>query len=483
MGNVSNMEPNLRQKTTNGLLWSSVERFSNQGIQFLFSIVLARLLTPEDYGIVAMVIIFFAIAQTFVDSGFSNAIVRKKDRTEADLSTCFYFNIFVGLGFYIMLFLCSPFIAEFYDQPILSSVVKISGLSVLINSLCIVQQAQFTIRIDFKTQAKVTLTSTVISGILGILLAYLGYGVWALVWQGVIGTFIRMLLLWVFSKWRPRESFSKDSFHYLFGYGSKLLASGLLDTTYNNIYPIVIGKFYSPAQLGNFSRAQGWASLPSSNITSILQRVTFPVLTEMQDDDERLATNYRKLLRLSAFVIFPLMMLLAAVASPLVRVVITSKWDACVPYLQIICFSMMWYPIHAINLNLLQVKGRSDLFLRLEIIKKIVGVLVMCVTIPLGVTAMCFGMVFTSINALFINTYYTGKLLKIGYLTQMKDLLPIIFISLLVGACAYASTWLFSTEWIKLFMAVVIGGIMYLILINFFAKDEYIEVMNVIKRK
>lgn len=477
------MATNLRQKTKSGLLWSSVERFSNQGVQFLFSIILARLLAPEDYGIVAMVVIFFAIAQTFVDSGFSNAIVRKKDRTESDLSTCFYFNIFVGLGFYILLFLCSPFIAGFYDQPILSPIVKISGLTVLINSLCIVQQAQFTIRIDFKTQAKVTLTSTVISGILGILLAYLGYGVWALVWQGVTGSFVRMILFWILSKWRPRESFSKDSFHYLFGYGSKLLASGLLDTTYNNIYPIVIGKFYSPAQLGNFSRAQGWASLPSSNITGILQRVTFPVLTEMQDDNERLATNYRKLLRLSAFVVFPLMMLLAAVASPLVRVVITSKWDACVPYLQIICFAMMWYPIHAINLNLLQVKGRSDLFLRLEIIKKVVGVCVMCVTIPLGVTAMCFGMVFTSINALFINTYYTGKLINVGYLTQMKDLLPIIFISLLVGACAYASTWLFSTEWIKLFMAVVIGGIMYLILSLFFAKDEYIEVMNVIKRK
>ncbi len=477
------MDSELKKKTTQGLLWSSVERFSNQGVQFLFSIILARLLTPEDYGIVAMVVIFFAIAQTFVDSGFSNAIVRKKDRTESDLSTCFYFNIFVGLGFYILLFLCSPFIADFYNQPILSPIVKISGLTVLINSLCIVQQAQFTIRIDFKTQAKVTLTSTVISGILGILLAYLGYGVWALVWQGVTGSFVRMILFWILSKWRPRESFSKDSFHYLFGYGSKLLASGLLDTTYNNIYPIVIGKFYSPAQLGNFSRAQGWASLPSSNITGILQRVTFPVLTEMQDDNERLATNYRKLLRLSAFVVFPLMMLLAAVASPLVRVVITAKWDACVSYLQIICFSMMWYPIHAINLNLLQVKGRSDLFLRLEIIKKVVGVSVMCVTIPLGVTAMCFGMVFTSINALFINTYYTGKLINVGYLTQMKDLLPIILISLLVGACAYASTWLFSTEWIKLFVAVVIGGIMYLILSIFFAKDEYIEVMNVIKRK
>ena len=477
------MAESLRQKTTNGLLWSSVERFSNQGVQFLFSIILARLLSPSDYGIVAMVVIFFAIAQTFVDSGFSSAIVRKKERTESDLSTCFYFNIFVGLGFYILLFLCSPFIADFYNQPILSPIVKISGLTVLINSLCIVQQAQFTIRIDFKTQAKVTLTSTVISGILGILLAYLGYGVWALVWQGVTGSFVRMILFWILSKWRPRESFSKDSFHYLFGYGSKLLASGLLDTTYNNIYPIVIGKFYSPAQLGNFTRAQGWASLPSSNITGVLQRVTFPVLTEMQDDDERLATNYRKLLRLSAFVVFPLMMLMAAIASPLIRVVITAKWDACVPYLQIICFAMMWYPIHAINLNLLQVKGRSDLFLRLEIIKKVVGVCVMCVTIPLGVTAMCFGMVFTSINALFINTYYTGKLINVGYLTQMRDLLPIIFISLLMGVCAYASTWLFSTEWIKLFVAVVIGGIMYLILSIFFAKDEYIEVMNGIQRK
>ena len=483
MGNVSNMEPNLRQKTTNGLLWSSVERFSNQGIQFLFSIVLARLLTPEDYGIVAMVIIFFAIAQTFVDSGFSNAIVRKKDRTEADLSTCFYFNIFVGLGFYIMLFLCSPFIAEFYDQPILSSVVKISGLSVLINSLCIVQQAQFTIRIDFKTQAKVTLTSTVISGILGILLAYLGYGVWALVWQGVIGTFIRMLLLWVFSKWRPRESFSKDSFHYLFGYGSKLLASGLLDTTYNNIYPIVIGKFYSPAQLGNFSRAQGWASLPSSNITGILQRVTFPVLTEMQDDDERLATNYRKLLRMSAFVVFPLMMLLASIASPLVRVVITSKWDACVPYLQIICFAMMWYPIHAINLNLLQVKGRSDLFLKLEIIKKVVGVLVMCVTIPLGVTAMCFGMVFTSINALFINTYYTGKLINVGFIVQMKDLTPILITSIVSGIISYYCLPFFNSELIKIIISTIIYMGLYFLGSSIFSKKELSEVLQIIRRK
>lgn len=483
MGYVSNMEPNLRKKTTNGLLWSSVERFSNQGVQFLFSIVLARLLTPEDYGIVAMVVIFFAIAQTFVDSGFSSAIVRKKDRTESDLSTCFYFNIFVGLGFYILLFQCSPFIADFYDQPILSPIVKISGLTVLINSLCIVQQAQFTIRIDFKTQAKVTLTGTVMSGILGILLAYLGYGVWALVWQGVTGSFVRMILFWILSKWRPRESFSKNSFHYLFGYGSKLLASGLLDTAYNNIYPIVIGKFYSPAQLGNFTRAQGWASLPSSNITGILQRVTFPVLTEMQDDDERLATNYRKLLRMSAFVVFPLMMLMAAIASPLIRVVITAKWDACVPYLQIMCFAMMWYPIHAINLNLLQVKGRSDLFLRLEIIKKVVGVSVMCVTIPLGVKAMCYGMIFTSVNALLINTYYTGKLINVGFIVQMKDLTPILITSIVSGIISYYCLPFFNSDLIKIIISTIIYMGLYFWGSSIFSKKELSEVLQIIRRK
>lgn len=477
------MAESLRQKTTNGLLWSSVERFSNQGVQFLFSIILARLLSPSDYGIVAMVVIFFAIAQTFVDSGFSSAIVRKKDRTESDLSTCFYFNILVGLGFYILLFLCSPFIADFYDQPILSPIVKISGLSVFINSLCIVQQAQFTIRIDFRTQAKVTLTSTVISGILGILLAYLGYGVWALVWQGVTGSFVRMILFWILSKWRPRESFSKDSFHYLFGFGSKMLASGLLDTTYNNIYPIVIGKFYSPAQLGNFSRAQGWASLPSSNITGVLQRVTFPVLTEMQDNDERLATNYRKLLRMSAFVVFPLMMLMAAVASPLVRVVITSKWDACVPYLQIICFSMMWYPIHAINLNLLQVKGRSDLFLRLEIIKKVVGVCVMCVTIPLGVKAMCYGMILTSVNALLINTYYTGKLINVGFIVQMKDLTPILITSIVSGIISYYCLPFFNSELIKIIISTIIYMGVYFLGSSIFSKKELSEVLQIIRRK
>ena len=472
----------LKQKTTKGLFWSSVERFSNQGMSFFFSVILARLLSPSDYGIIAMVTIFFAVAQSFVDSGFSNALVRKTDRREEDLSTCFYFNIGVGIVAYIVLFLIAPLVASFYNQPILSPIIRITGLGVVLNSLCVVQQALFTIKIDFKSQAKVTLSATIISGIVGVILAYQGYGVWALVWQGVVMTSARMALLWLMSKWRPTTGFSKSSFNYLFGYGSKLLASGLLDTIYNNIYPIVIGKFYTPAQLGNYSRALSFAQLPSSNITSILQRVTFPVLSTIQDDIPRLQANYRRLLKLSAFIVFPLMMGLAAVAFPMIRIVLTPKWEGCSLYLQIICFALMWYPIHAINLNLLQVKGRSDLFLRLEIIKKIVGVCIMCITIPLGITAMCIGMVVSSLISLFINTYYTGKLINIGCLKQIRDLLPILFNSLLMGSMVYLFIQLFNNDFVKLIVGVFIGAISYIGGASFFSKQELKECWSLFKR-
>ena len=476
-------EQTLKQATTKGLFWSSVERFSNQGVQFVFSIILARLLSPSDYGIIAMVTIFFAVAQSFVDSGFSNALVRKTDRVEEDLSTCFYFNIGVGIIAYIVLFLIAPLVANFYNQPILSPIIRITGLEVMLNSLCVVQQALFTIKIDFKSQAKITLSATVISGIVGILLAYQGYGIWALVWQGVASSIVRMGLLWLMSKWRPRTGFSKSSFNYLFGYGSKLLASGLLDTIYNNIYPIVIGKFYNPAQLGNYSRALGWAQLPSANITSILQRVTFPVLSAIQDDTLRLQNSYRRLLKLSAFIVFPLMMGLAAIASPLIRVILTAKWDGCVLYLQILCFALMLYPIHAINLNLLQVKGRSDLFLRLEIIKKIIGVIILIITIPLGITAMCLGMVFSSIICLIVNTYYTSRFIDVGLLTQLKDLRIILINSLVMGGGIYILTSFIDIEGLKLVMGIVIGFLLYFIGSFYFSKAELQEVISLIKKK
>ncbi|MBF1633363.1 MAG: lipopolysaccharide biosynthesis protein [Prevotella sp.] len=472
----------LKQKTTKGIFWSTIERFSNQGMSFLFSVILARMLDPSDFGIIAMITIFFAVAQSFVDSGFSNALVRKTDRREEDLSTCFYFNIGVGIMAYIVLFLIAPLVASFYNQPILSPIIRITGLGVVLNSLCVVQQALFTIKIDFKSQAKVTLSATIISGIVGVILAYQGYGVWALVWQGVVMTSARMALLWLMSKWRPTTGFSKSSFNYLFGYGSKLLASGLLDTIYNNIYPIVIGKFYTPAQLGNYSRALSFAQLPSSNITSILQRVTFPVLSTIQDDIPRLQANYRRLLKLSAFIIFPLMMGLAAVAFPMIRLILTPKWEGCSLYLQIICFALMWYPIHAINLNLLQVKGRSDLFLRLEIIKKIVGVCIMCITIPLGITAMCIGMVASSLISLFINTYYTGKLIDIGYLKQMRDLTPIFINSLIMGGIVYFSIQISDNDILQLSLSIIVGVLSYIGGASMITRSELKEFLNLFKR-
>lgn len=477
------MSDNLKVKATRGLFWSSVDRFSSQGISFVFSIFLARILDISDYGIVAMIVVFMAVAQAFVDSGFSSALIRKPDLNEEDKSTAFYFNIVVGLACYGILFIASPLIAVFYDEPLLSPIIRVTGLSIVFNSLCVVQRALFTIAVDFKTQAIISLVCTVISGVVGLVMAYNGYGVWALVAQSTSSTFLNFVLLWFCSRWRPITGFSKASFRYLFNFGSKLLVSGLLDTLYNNAYPIVIGKFYNSAQLGLYSRAQGYASLPSSNITGVLQRVTFPVLSLMQNDDERLALNYRRLLRVSAFVVFPLMVMLAAVAAPLIRVMITSKWDGCVGFLQILSLAMMWYPIHAINLNLLQVKGRSDLFLRLEIYKKIFGVLILICTIPLGVTAMCWGLVVGSVFSLVMNTYYTGKLIKVGFFIQMKDLLPTLVNSVIMGGIAYYTVNNIDSSIISLIAACSVSIVFYFTTSYLLKIPELKEVILIIKRK
>ena len=479
------MADSLKNKTVKGVFWSAVERFSVAGISFVFGLVLARLLSPSDYGIIAMLNIFMAVSQTFIDSGFSSALIRKIDRTETDNATAFYFNIGVGVACYLILFFAAPLIARFYDEPILVSVTRVVGLNLLFNSLCVVQQALLSVRIDFKTQAKISLTATVLSGVIGIVLAYKGYGVWALVVQTVSSASFRMVLLWVLARWRPRARFSKASFRELFSFGSKLLASGLLDTIYNNLYTIVIGKKFTSASLGVYARAEHFAQFPAVNITGILQRVTFPVLSTIQNEDERLRVNYRKFLRLSAYAVFPLMMGLVAVADPLVRWILTDKWEGAILFLQILCFALMWYPIHAINLNLLQVKGRSDLFLKLEVWKKIIGVVTLCVTIPLGLTAMCVGRIVTSLIALFINTYYTGKLIQVGYWVQMKDLLPILANSVvMLGVCLLVQMPLAGVHHaISLFLAALAGGTYYVGSSFLFHSAELKELLGLLGRK
>lgn len=477
------MTESLKKKTVSGVLWSSIERFSVQGVQFVIMIIMARILLPSDYGMIGMLAIFIAISQALIDSGFSNALIRKTNRSEIDFSTVFYFNIVIGILLYLILFFVSPLIAEFYKTPELTNLTRVIALNLFINSLAVVQRAILTIRIDFKTQAKASFSAAMLSGITGIIMAYTGFGVWSIAVQTVLNGFINTGLLWILSKWKPLRVFSYHSFKELFSFGSKLLFAGLLNVIYQNIYTIVIGKKFHSTDLGYYTRADQFAQFPSSNLTGIMQRVTFPILSEMQDDKERLAKVYRKFLRLSAFIIFPLMTGLAAVAYPFINCLLTEKWSFTALLLQIICFSYMWYPIHAINLNLLQVEGRSDLFLRLEIYKKVLGVVVLCVTIPMGLVAMCWGAVVSSLLALVFNTYYTNKLIHVGLIKQLKDLGPALFYSFSMAGVVYFFIHLIDQQFLQLFLGIIVG-IVYYFLISYLTKSQDLqEFILLIKRK
>ena len=478
------MSNSLKQKTVKGVLWSFLERFSVQGIQFVVMIVMANMLTPHDYGLVAMLTVFIAVSQSLVDSGFSQALIRKQKRTETDNSTIFYFNIAVGLILYGLLFTAAPFIADFYHEPQLINITRVIGLSILINSFIIVQRALLTIKIDFKTQAKAAFTAAILSGVVGIWMASSGYGVWAIVAQQLTNLGVNTLLLWILSHWRPMWIYSWNSFHELFGFGSRLMISGLIDTLYRNIYLIVIGRLFSASDLGYYTRAHQFTDFASSNISGIIQRVTYPILCSIQNEDERLSSVYRKFLRLSAFIVFPLMMGLAAISKPLVLTLLKEEWLFTATLLSIICFSMMWYPIHSINLNLLQVKGRSDLFLKLEIYKKIIGIIILCITIPMGLVAMCIGSFFSSMIALIINTHYTGKLIKVGFIQQMLDLFPILILSISMGAVVYwAINSLSLLPALQLTIGICIGFIYYILIAVIFRFDEFNELLNILKRK
>lgn len=477
------MEDSLKNKTIRGVVWSSVERFSVQGIQFLVMIVMARLLTPKDYGLVGMVAIFIAVAQSLVDSGFSQALIRKQNRTETDNSTVFYFNIVVGTLLYLVLFAIAPWVADFYDSPELTALMRVVCLSVVFNSLVVVQRALLTVNIDFKTQAKASLAAALVSGAVGIGMAYGGYRYWAIVAQQLMNLGLNALLLWLFAHWRPRWTYSWNSFCELFTFGSKLMASGLLDVVYRNMYLLVIGKVFTASSLGYYTRAHQFAEFPSSNLTGILQRVTYPVLCQIQDDDERLAQIYRRFLRLSAFLIFPLLVGLSAVAEPFVLLLLKEQWLFAATLLQIICFAMMWYPIHAINLNLLQVKGRTDLFLRLEIIKKTIAVLILCVTIPMGLIAICVGQILSSLIALVINTNYTGKLIQVGFLRQMRDLLPTLLLSLSMWGVVYFTTTLCFDTLLQLVVGVLVGMFYYIFFAWLFKFSELNELLAIVQQK
>ena len=480
---MSNSITDLKQQTKKGLYWSFFNQFSNYGMQFCVGIVMARLLSPSDYGITALPGVFLAIAAVFQDSGMAGALIRKPEIEEKDYSTLFLYSIGMGILMYAALFFASPYIASYFETPVLTPLVRVTALTFLWGPITTVQYVILKRKLDFKTPTKISIATKIFSAIVGITMAYMGYGLWALVISGVLSGFLNLILIVWAVRWYPRTGWSNESFKYLWGYGNKMLASSLLETAYSNITPLFVAKYYSPADLGVYNRARNYAIMPSQNVTGVIQNVTFPVLSKMQDDDESLARNYRRMLKTTAFVVFPLMMILAGLARPLIITMITAKWEACIILLQLLCFSLMWYPIHSINLNLLQVKGRTDLFFRLEVIKKIIGLSILVVTLPLGLVVFCIGGIISSLVCLAVNTYYTGKLINVGYLKQMRDLFPTLLLSLVLFGVILVINQFISNYLLQILVGGTVGSLVYLGGAFLFKFDELNDVKYMLKRK
>ena len=458
------MGNDLRREAVRGVLWSAIERFSVQIVQFMIHIILARLLLPSDFGLIGMLAIFLQISQLLIDGGFSNALIQKQDRTEIDFSTVFYFNMFISIALYCVLFWTAPFIANFYHIPELSSVVRVIALNLVISSFFAIPKVKLMIAIDFKSQLKISLVSILVSGVVGVLLAYKGFGVWALVMQSLLNNLFLCILFCVCFRWFPLYVFSGKSFRSLFFFGSKLTLSSLIHTVYYNLYSIVIGRYFSATALGYFRNAEQFASLPSSGINMIISRVSYPVLSRIQDDDEYLARAYRKYIRLSSFLIFPLMFCLAALADPIVNFLLTDKWSEVIPLFRILCLCWMLDHLSVINLNLLFVKGRTDLSLRLELVKKTIATIILFASIPFGLEGMCWGRVFYYIIATYINTYYTNRLIGLSFLIQLHDIIPYWILSLVMALCVYGISLLFLESYFQIMVGVVSCVLIYYML-------------------
>lgn len=481
------MSESLKNRTARGVGWSFIDNMASSGIAFLVGLVLARLLTPAEYGIMAMIAIFIAVSNSIIDSGFSNALIRKVHINRVDYNTVFLFNLVIAVILYILLFFLSSSISAFFKEPILVEVIRVIGLVLIINALSIIPRTIYVKKMDFKVQTKVSLIASILSGIIGISMAFAGWGVWSLVGQQLSRQILNTFYLWYYCKWRPKWEFSVNSFKELFGFGSKLLLSGLIDTIYKNVYYIIIGRFYSSTQLGQYTRAEQFNSIFSSNLTSIVQRVSYPVLSSIQDEPERLREAYRKIIKSTMLITFACMLGLAAISKSLIIILIGDKWLPAVSFLQIVCFSGMLYPLHAINLNMLQVKGRSDLFLRLEIIKKTIAIAPIIVGVFWGIEYMLIGGVLTSIIAYLLNSYYSASLMQYPTIQQIKDILPLFSISFCVAVVMWSISLLSLSDFIILPVQILSGLLMAFFIYERIKLPEYLElkqlIFSIIRRK
>jgi teichuronic acid exporter len=480
----------LKLKTVSGLIWSFVDTMAGQGISLIVGIILARLLSPREFGLIGMITVFIAVSESFINSGFSSALIRKKDCTDTDYSTVFYFNLVTGAIFYLLLFISAPAISGFFNEPELKAVLQVMGIVLIIDSFTIIQRTILTKRIDFKLQAKISVIASTVSGIVAIIMAFSGFGVWALVAQRVINQGLNSLFLWIWNRWKPLLVFSIKTFKELFGFGSKLLLSGLIDTIYRNVYYLIIGKFFSAQELGFYSRADGFKNLPSQNLNTIVSRVTYPVLSSIQDDIPRLRDNYQKLIRTIMFITFILMLGMAAVAEPMIHTLIGAKWEPAIIYLQMLCFVGMMYPLQALNLNMLQVQGRSDLFLKLEVIKKIIGIPIIVIGIFFGIKMMIAGMMVNTLIAYYLNSYWSGAKIGYSFKKQVKDILPSFILALIMSIFVYFLGELLPFSYpVKLLIQVLFGGLFVFVFCEItkfrdyiFAKELVLEKIHSLKK-
>lgn len=473
----------LRKQALSGMLWSFSQQFGTQIISFTINIVLARILVPSDFGIIALFSVVTATALAIVDGGLTSSLIRTQNHNERDLSTVFWFNTIIASIVYCLIYFIAPFIAEFYKLEILTSVIRVYCLILIVNSFAAVQNVLFVKEMDFKTSFKIQMPSLIISGICGILFAYNGYGVWALVYYYLLQQIVSTIQYWFYSKWRPVFLFDKEKFNYHFNFGYKLSLSSLLDSFFTNLYTVVIGKYFLPLTLGYYNQADNLKQIPVANISSALTQVVFPLLSKLSHDNVKLKEVYRMIMKLIIFVLSPILLLSIIIATPLFRFVLTEKWLPSVPYFQVLAIAGILYPIHVYNLNILKVKGRTDLILKLQLIKKVLFVLVLIISVSFGMMGIVWGQVIYSVLALFINSYYTEKLLDYKISSQILDLLPAFMLSFAVMVVFYFVDNLFMNELTDIFRICLdtIGfGLLYLVGVHIFKFREISYLKNLI---
>lgn len=477
------MGEDLKKETVKGVAWSAVEKFSTGGVMFLANIILARILTPKDFGLLAVISIFVQIAQTFIDSGFSNALIQKKDRNQTDYSTVFFFNLAISIGLYIILYICSPLIAHFFDNTQLISLTRVVGINLIIGALVSVHRTRLTIQLQFKRQSLITLISSVTAAVISIYYAYRGIGVWALVLLTLINISLQTVLFYVTIKWHPSLVFSTTAFRRLFSYSSKLLGASLIHLLYRNIYPIIIGKKFTPVQLGYFNRADTFAMYAPQTIGQVISRVAFPIFSRLQDDNTRLQNAYSKYIIYSSLIIFPIMIGMIVLAEPLTLLILKEKWLPMVPMLQILCVDWMFDHLCSINLNVLYVKGRSDLAFKLEIIKKILAIGIFFISLYWGIIGVCWGRVVYCLIALYLNTYYTKRLIGLSLDKQLKDIFKPLIISLIMGNIIFLIGIINLTVISKIIICILSGILSYSLMLLLFERTLLKEAKTILKKK